>query len=297
METAPKKGRKGLIIAVIILAVLLVASLAQNIYSMFWGLDSYLQSTDEIAIMEAGILDTFKHFAEGDEHPFTYDMAHEEYPALRTDYHLEATAGTGSELERALRLMDEYTPRLTHKSNYDNHVPMTAPDLLAYALDKPSQGINCRAKAQILNEMCLSLGIYARKVWIMPLSPYDNDCHVVNEVWDTILQKWVMLDITNNQYWLDENGIPLSVLEIRTLGAEQGFCTPVCPGDSLKDLNALQDKYIGSYLYIMKNMLYTQYCDTYGVGESFPVWCLVPEYPYSDYEYQISEEAVNKAPV
>lgn len=294
MET--KRSRKGFIIALLVLTILLLASLAQNIYHMFWGFDSYLQSTGEIAIMEAGILETFKTFAAGEDHLFTYDMAHEEYPALRADYRLEATAGSGTELERALRLMDEYAPRLKHLSNYDNHVPMTAPDLLTYALDKPN-GINCRAKAQILNEMCLSLGMYARKVWIMPLSSYDNDCHVVNEVWDTALHKWVMLDITNNQYWVDENGTPLSVLEIRALGATQGFCTPVCPGDSLSDLHALQDKYIGNYLYIMKNMFYPQYCDAYGVGEIQPIWCLVPEYPASDYEYKISEEAVNRAPV
>ena len=296
METKPKKSRKGLIIALIILAVLLLASLAQNIYYLFWGFDSYLQSTDEIAIMEAGILNRFETFGSGEEHLFTYDMTNE-YPRLRADYRLEATAGTGSELERALRLMDEYAPRLKHKSNYDNHVPMTAPDLLTYALDKPANGINCRAKAQILNEMCLSLGIYARKVWIMPLSPYDSDCHVVNEVWDTALNKWVMLDITNNQYWVDESGTPLSVLEIRTLGGEQGFCTPVCPGDSLKDLHVLKDKYIGNFLYIMKNLFYTQYCDAYGVGEIQPVWCLIPENAESSYEYKISEKAVNRSPV
>lgn len=297
METKPKKNRKGLTIALIILAVLLLASLAQNIYYLFWGYDSYLQSTDEIAIMEAGILNRFETFGSGEEHLFTYDMTNEEYPSLRADYRLEATAGTGSELERALRLMDEYAPRLKHKSNYDNHVPMTAPDLLTYALDKPANGINCRAKAQILNEMCLSLGIYARKVWIMPLSPYDSDCHVVNEVWDTALNKWVMLDITNDQYWVDESGTPLSVLEIRTLGGEQGFCTPVCPGDSLKNLHVLKDKYIGNFLYIMKNLFYTQYCDAYGVGEIQPVWCLIPENAKSSYEYKISESAVNRSPV
>jgi len=297
METAPKKSRKGLIIALILLAVLLFASLAQNIYYLFWGFDSYLQSTDEIAIMEAGILKRFETFGGGEDHPFSYDMANEAYPALLADYGLDAIAGTGSELERALRLMDEYAPRLKHKSNYDNHVPMTAPDLLAYALDKPANGINCRAKAQILNEMCLSLGIFARKVWIMPLSPYDNDCHVVNEVWDTDLNKWVMLDITNDQYWVDENGTPLSVLELRTLGAEQAFCTPVCPGDSLEDLLALKNKYLGNYLYIMKNLFYTQYCDAYGVGEIRPIWCLIPGNAESDYEYRISEEAVNRPPV
>ena len=53
----------------------------------------------------------------------------------------------------------------------------------------------------------------------------------------------------------------------------------------------------GNYLYIMKNMFYTQYCDAYGVGEIRPIWCLVPEYPSSSYEYKISEEAMNKSPV
>jgi hypothetical protein len=96
---------------------------------------------------------------------------------------------------------------------------------------------------------------------------------------------------------VDESGPPLSVLEIRTLGAEQRFCTPVCPGDSLRDLHALKDKYIGNFLYIMKNLFYTQYCDAYGVGEIWPIWSLIPENAESSYEYQISEEAVNRSPV
>lgn len=68
--------------------------------------------------------------------------------------------------------------------NIDNSVEMTALSLLEYGLDQPERGINCRCKAQILNEMLLALGVYSRKVWIMPESIYDDECHVVNEVWD-----------------------------------------------------------------------------------------------------------------
>lgn len=293
----PKRKRrrwKAILIAPLIVALL--CSIAQNIYYAFWSFDSYLQSTDEIAIMEAGILQAHLRFGEGDDHTFTYDFSHEEYPKLKAEYGLEAIAGDGSEFDRAMRVMDEFAPRLKHKSNYANQIAMNALDLLAYSLNQPEHGINCRAKAQILNEMCLSLGIYARKVWIMPLSGYDNDCHVVNEVWDSTLQKWVMLDITNNQYWVDENGTPLSVLEIRELGAQQAFCTPVCPGDSLDNLSVLKNRYMGSYLYIMKNMVYTEYCNAYGPTEIMPIHLLFPENLETEYETLISEESVRRAP-
>ena len=130
----------------------------------------------------------------------------------------------------------------------------------------------------------------------MPLSPYDHDCHVVNEVWDSGLNKWVMLDITNNQYWVDENGVPLSVLEIRQKGAEQAFCTPVCPGDDTTNLKKLQEKYMGNFVYIMKNMVYTEYCAEYGVGETQPFYLLFPDNLETEYEYIIDLTSVNCAP-
>lgn len=291
------KNRKILkITGVAVLVAALLVSIGYNIYLTFWGMDSYLQSTDEIYIMESGILRNNLEFADGEDYEFVYDFENEEYPKLIEEYKIDKTAGDGSEFERAVRLMDEYAPRLTHKSNYDNSVDMNALSLLKHSLDNDSHGINCRNKAQILNEMCLALRIYSRKVWIMPNSIYDSDCHVVNEVWDTKLGKWVMLDITNNEYWVDEKGTPLSVLEIRYKGAMQEFCTPVKPGDSLDDLEGLKEKYIGDFLYIMKNMVYMQYCHRFTVGESEVIYMLFPENLDTKYEMIISEESCEKAP-
>lgn len=280
-----------------ILIAALLASIGINIYLGFFGYDSYLQSTDEIYIMEAGILRNNLEFTDGVEHDFTYDFTNEEYPELKSRYGIESIAGDGTEFERALRLMNEFAPRLTHKSNYDNHVDMNAISLLEYSLDNRKQGINCRAKAQILNEMCLALNLYARKVWILPNSGYDNDCHVVNEVWDSALNKWVMLDITNNEYWVDEAGTPLSVLEIRYKGAMREFCTPVVVGEKLDNLQKLKEKHIGDFLYIMKNMTYTEYCADYTVGESEKKFLLFPENLQTNYEYIISQAFVEKSPV
>ena len=296
MELKGKK-KKGRIIAFAILIVLLLASLSQNVWYYFWGFDSYLQSTDEIYIMEAGILHNNMAFTPGEDLEIQYDFEHEEYPELIAKYGIDRTAGEGSAFEKALRLMNAYAPRLTHKSDYDNHVEMSALALLEYSLDKKNCGINCRNKAQILNEMCLALGIYARKVWIIPYSGYDSDCHVVNEVWDETLNKWVMLDITNNQYWVDEGGTPLSVMEIRKKGAMQEFCTPVEAGDSLTDLKALQKKHIGEFLYIMKNMAYMQYCSTYTVGEGRPLYGLFPKGFDPKGVPVISQEACEQSPL
>lgn len=300
MENTKKNIKK--IILIICSAVLITGLLVSVGLNIYFGIcyikcDTYLQETEEIYIMEAGILRNNSEFYEGADYELKYDFSHESFNTLRSKYSLENTAKSGTEFEKALRLMDEYAPRLTHKSNYDNHIPLNALDLLEYSLDNKSNGINCRSKAQILNEMCLALGIYARKVWIMPYSGYDGDCHVVNEVWDSALGKWVMLDITNNTYWLDENKTPLSVLEIRGKAAAKQFCTPVEVDDSTDNLEKLKDKNIGNFLYIVKNMVYLQYCGEYGVGENKSFHLLFPKNIPTKYELLISKNSVERSPV
>ena len=293
------KTKKWRVMIFVIVCIMLAASICQNIwyycYSGSW--DSYLQDTDEIYVMESGILKQNENYKAGEDIKIEYDFSNAEYRQLIDKYGIDKTAGEGSELERALRLMDEYSPRLKHMCNYDNHIEINAMSLLEYSLDNNEHGINCRCKAQILNEMCMALGIYSRKVWIMPYSEYDTDCHVVNEVWDSSLNKWVMLDITNNQYWVDENGTPLSITEIREKGANQEFCTPIQPGDTLTDVKALKQKYIAEYLYIMKNMVYICCCENQTVGEVDSRCCLYPEGSEQSKMLEISYEEYNRSPI
>ena len=70
-------------------------------------------------------------------------------------------------------------------------------------------------KSKILVECCLALGIYARHVCIMPYSPYDIGSHVVTEIFDRSLEKWVMLDPTTDGFFIDENKVALSLFEMR----------------------------------------------------------------------------------
>lgn len=291
------KRKNILIIIISLLVAALLTSIGFNIYQAFFSFDTYLQSTDEIYILEAGILRNNIKFREGTDIEIKYDFENKNYKKLEEKYNISGTAKDGTEFEKALRLMNEYAPRLTHESYYDNHIEMSALALLEYSLNNKNHGINCRSKAQILNEMCLSLGIYSRKVWICPNSIYDNDSHVVNEIYDTTLEKWIMLDITNNEYWVDENNVPLSVLEIRYKAAMNKFCTPVAAGDNLEDLEKLKEKHIGDFLYIIKNLTYMQYLPEYTANEDGDIYLLFPKNIDTKYEVIISEDSVTRSPI
>lgn len=106
-----------------------------------------------------------------------------------------------------------------------------------------------------------------------------------------------MLDITNNTYWVDENKMPLSVLEIRNKAALNEFCTPVEIGDKTNNLQELKNKNIGNFLYIVKNLVYMTYCTDYTVGESEDNYMLLPQNIPTEYKLLISKTAIESSPV
>ena len=187
---------------------------------------------------ETDLLKQYPNIVKGDAIEILYDFENEEYQELLDKYPIEEIAGEGSEFERVERLLYEFSARLIHGSYYDNSVEETALALLEYSLDRPLNGINCRAKAVIFKDMCLALGIYARIVSIAPYSAVDMDSHVVNEIYDTQLKKWIMVDLTTGGYVVDENNTPLSVLEIRQCCIEDKDCVFVS-----KDYKAGPEQY------------------------------------------------------
>jgi hypothetical protein len=126
--------------------------------------------------------------------------------------------------------------------------------------------------------MCLACGIYARKVGIYPYNLNDTDNHVVIEIFDTSYNKWIMLDMTNDIYFVDVNKNPLSLLEIREAGAEATFCTAIKPGYSKSVDNAYEDNiYLNTY--IMKDIFFFKY-DSYngfGLPDNCESYYLIPE--------------------
>ena len=210
-------------------------------------------------------------FESGNAEEIIYDFNCPEYEELRSKYNLIRIAGKGSDFIRAKRLLHYLAPRLTHSSWYDNHIECNALRLLEYSLDNPEQGINCLNKSKILVECCLAIGIYARRVSIMPFSPYDFDNHVVAEIYDRALEKWIMLDPTTDGYFIDENKTPLSLLEMRSRFANAEFITYVHSAASLKDIHKLRAKRMDTNTYICKNLFYfrVEKYSTFGEKKSY----------------------------
>lgn len=203
----------------------------------------------------SGILFNNQEFAgSGKTAEITYDFACPEYKDLIEKYAIDKIAGEGTAFRRAERLMHWMAPRLTHKPNYDSHIPVNALALLDYSLSQPRHGINCLNKSKILTECCLALGIYARRVSILPCSPYDGDNHVVTEVYDEVMGKWVMLDPTTDGYFVDGEGRLLSVLELREKFARQEFAAFAVCTENRSDLQRLRDKHMEDNAYFCKNL-------------------------------------------
>ncbi len=204
-------------------------------------------------LINKGILKDHEVFKKGRSGNIIYDFSCPEYKLLIEKYSLNKIAGSGSDFEKGKRLLAHFSKRLKHDSMYDNHIECNALALLEYSYKQPEHGINCLNKSKIFTEVCLALGIKARRISIMPYSVYDMDNHVVTEIFDNELNKWIMLDPSNNSYFVDENKTPLSMLEIRDKFANNEFVTFVHTSDKLDNLEKLKDKYLQENWYICKN--------------------------------------------
>lgn len=144
-----------------------------------------------------------------------------DYNDLCESYKLNEIAGTKTDFDKAVNLLNWISSNTYHYGNYDNHVTNKATELFHYALGKGEKyGINCRSLSLALTECLLAIGIKARTIYIMPFSPYDFDNHVVCEVWISEMDKWIMLDPTYNLY-ASFNNMPLNIYELRGLLANQ----------------------------------------------------------------------------
>lgn len=230
----------------------------------------------QIINIHCGNLFNNSEFESGNDDGVIYEFDCPEFEELRNKYDLVEIAGEGSDFVRAKRLLHYLAPRLTHSPWYDNHVECNALKLLEYSFENPEHGINCLNKSKILVECCLAVGIYARRVSIMPSSPYDFDNHVVTEIYDSTFEKWIMLDPTTDGYFISENKIPLSLLEMRSKFANAEFITFVHSKESLRDIRKLQQKHLETNMYICKNLFWFKIEKYSAFGEKGEFLYLIP---------------------
>ena len=133
---------------------------------------------------------------------------------VRDYFKLDSVAGQGDELSKILNLMHFAHANIRHDGSNRAFAEMDAIDLYNY-YKTTGKGVNCRQLAISLCEMYLSMDIPARYVTCMPADSLDFECHVINTVWSSQLQKWLYIDPTFDAWVTDENGTLLSIAEVR----------------------------------------------------------------------------------
>lgn len=146
---------------------------------------------------------------------FTY-LSKEDKPLtdLRKKYELDKIAGDGDEISRFINLMKWVHKIVKHDGNSNNPADKKA-DALITVCTTEKRGINCRMMATILNEVYLSMGYKSRFITCMPMGEIFDDCHVINEVYSTALNKWIWMDPTFETWITDDKGNYLSIQETR----------------------------------------------------------------------------------
>ena len=149
------------------------------------------------------------------ENPFHYQPNESmNLRMVREYFKLDSVAGQGDELSKIINLLHFVHDNMPHDGNHRAFAEMDAIDLYNY-VKTTGKGVNCRQLAISLCEMYLALGIPARYVTCLPADPNDHECHVINSVWSSQLQKWIWIDPTMDAWVMDENGNMLGIAEVR----------------------------------------------------------------------------------
>lgn len=138
-----------------------------------------------------------------------------EYFKENADLDLDALAASPkSTWEKAVELAVFVAKNIPHDNQKEPLDDRSAIPLWEYSRRVPT-GFNCRWHSILLSELMLSIGIKNRFITCLPQDKKDGDCHVVNLVWLPELNKYAMIDSDMLEYVVDENGVPMSLAQMR----------------------------------------------------------------------------------
>lgn len=132
---------------------------------------------------------------------------------LREKFNLDSVAGAGDEISKIKNLLHWVHNVVRHDGSSMNPEVKNTIAMIELC-QKENRGVNCRMLAQMLTEVYLAMGFKARFVTCMPRD-YVSDCHVITTVYSNTLNKWLWVDPTHEAYVMDENGVMLSIAEVR----------------------------------------------------------------------------------
>jgi hypothetical protein len=133
---------------------------------------------------------------------------------LKQKYDLETIAGNGDEISRITNLMFWVNENIKHDGSSENPHPPNADNIIETCINE-NRGVNCRMLATVLNDFYLAMGFISRHITCLPYDHEDNDCHVVNLVYLSQSEKWIMMDPSFAGYFKDENNNYIGLSEVR----------------------------------------------------------------------------------
>lgn len=147
----------------------------------------------------------------------SFVFAHSTDPTLskfRDKYQLNRIAGDGTDLERAVRLM-QWVHALTRRTPKPTRPREITGLHLTELAKEQGKRFNCWMYSTVLNDALLSVGLASRPVHLWPIQTKPSESHVVVSVYSRELGKWIHLDPDLCAFVTDEHGVPLGTLEIR----------------------------------------------------------------------------------
>jgi hypothetical protein len=174
-----------------------------------------------------GVLSYFDRFSNGASSgapSFSYHRQSRELSRVRARYHVDAVAGTGTDLEKSVNvsrwLCDAVAP------GGAEGVANNSLALLDHALGGRKggcSGLNCAQFTVVFTELMLSLGLYSRAVVLRGFNPYQGGDHCVPIVWIREQRRWAMIDPLYHAYYGDREGKCLSPWDLRRGLAHHAF--------------------------------------------------------------------------
>lgn len=132
---------------------------------------------------------------------------------LREHFKLDSVAGAGDEISKIKNLL-HWVHNIVQHDGSSNNPEVKNTIAMVELCQKENRGVNCRMMAQMLTEVYLAMGFKARFVTCLP-HDLVSDCHVITTVYSCTLNKWLWVDPTFEAYVMDENGVMLSIAEVR----------------------------------------------------------------------------------
>jgi hypothetical protein len=146
---------------------------------------------------------------------FTYQFSSEpNLVKLRRKYNLDSVAGKGTDVQKAIRLLEWFHNQVPHEDTL-NIRPLNAENIITH-YRTTGRGQGCYPLAIGMNEVLLSMGFQSRVVICFSNKyPRPDGGHVINAVYIPSLTKWIYMDPQDNAYIKDELNNFLSIEEVR----------------------------------------------------------------------------------